>query len=73
MAGKRTKKKWIAILLLAVASVCVGAGIFFAMQSSAGEQVGHYLGQLWLKAALYVLKNIGCHRLLLSWGAVSMV
>ena len=50
-----------------------GAGIFFAMQSSAGEQVGHYLGQLWLKAALYVLKNIGCHRLLLSWGAVSMV
>jgi hypothetical protein len=50
-----------------------GAGIFFAMQSSAGEQVGHYLGQLWLKAVLYVLKNIGCHRLLLSWGAVSMV
>ena len=49
------------------------AGIFFAVQSSAGEQVGHYLGQLWLKAALYVLKNIGSHRLLLSWGAVSMV
>ena len=50
-----------------------GAGIFFTVQSAAGEQVGHYLGQLWLKAALYVLKNIGCHRLLLSWGAVSMV
>jgi hypothetical protein len=43
-----------------------GAGIFLAMQSSAGKQIGHYLSQPWLKTALYVLKDVGSHRLLLS-------
>ena len=43
------------------------------MQSAAGKQIGHYLSQPWLKTPLYVLKEVGSHRLLLSWGAVSMV